>query len=46
MEYKNLKELKNKYQGEDIWVILAGSSMDYVSDEFFKNKIVIIWLLK
>ena len=41
MEYKNLKELKNKYEGKDIWVILAGSSMDYISNDFFKNKIVI-----
>ena len=41
MEYKNLKELKNTYQGKDIWLILAGSSMDYISNDFFKNKIVI-----
>ena len=41
MEYKNLTQLKNKHKGEDIWVISAGSSMDYVSSEFFENKIVI-----
>ena len=41
MEYKNLTQLKNKHNGEDIWVISAGSSMDYVSSEFFENKIVI-----
>ena len=41
MEYKNLKELKNKHKGEDIWIILAGSSMDYVSKDFFENKIVV-----
>lgn len=40
MDYKNIKELKNKHQGQDIWVILAGSSMDYVSSSFFDNKTV------
>ena len=39
--YKNVNELKNKYADKDIWVILAGSSMDYVSKDFFENKIVI-----
>ena len=38
---KSIKELKNKHLKEDIWIILAGSSMDYVSQEFFDNKIVI-----
>jgi hypothetical protein len=38
---KPLTELKNKYLGQDIWIILAGSSMDYVSQDFFKNKIVL-----
>ena len=41
MNYKNIKELKNIHVDEDIWLILAGSSMDYVNDDFFKNKIVI-----
>ena len=36
--YKNISELKNKYKGEDIWIVLAGSSMNYVSDSFFENK--------
>lgn len=39
--YKNVSELKNIHSGEDIWVILGGSSMDYISSDFFKNKIVI-----
>jgi len=39
--YKNISELKNKYKGEDIWIVLAGSSMNYVSDSFFENKIVL-----
>ena len=39
--YKNINELKDKHKGKDIWVILAGSSMDYVSRDFFENKIVI-----
>lgn len=38
---KSLIELKNKYPNQDIWIILAGSSMDYISQEFFKNKIVL-----
>jgi|TARA_R100001015_G_C4622946_1_gene180569 hypothetical protein len=41
MDYKSIKELKNIHKGEDIWLILAGSSMDYVDKEFFENKIVI-----
>lgn len=38
---KSLKELKNLHKGEDIWLLLAGSSMDYVNPSFFKNKITI-----
>jgi len=41
MSYKNISELKDKHKGEDIWVIAAGSSMDYVDKSFFSNKIVI-----
>ncbi len=41
MSYKNISELKDKHKGEDIWVIAAGSSMDYVDESFFSNKIVI-----
>ena len=41
MSYKNIKELKDVHKGEDIWLVLAGSSMDYVSGDFFENKIVI-----
>lgn len=33
--------LKDKYKGEDIWLILAGSSMDHVDPSFFSNKITI-----
>ena len=39
--YKSISELKNKYTGQDIWIVLAGSSMDYVSSDFFENKIVL-----
>ena len=39
--YKSLKELKNKHQGEDIWILLAGSSMNYIHNSFFENKITI-----
>tara|TARA_R110002050_G_scaffold112135_6_gene226223 strand:+ start:51 stop:734 length:684 start_codon:yes stop_codon:yes gene_type:complete len=38
---KNIKKLKNKYQGEDIWLLLAGSSVDYIDKSFFENKITI-----
>lgn len=37
----NIKELKNKHQGEDIWIILAGSSLDYIDASFFENKLTI-----
>ena len=39
--YKNITELKNKHLGKDIWIVLAGSSMNYVSKSFFENKIVL-----
>ena len=39
--YKSIKELKNKHQGEDIWILLAGSSMNYVNNSFFENKITV-----
>ena len=39
--YKSIKELKNKHKEEDIWVIIAGSSMDYVPRDLFDNKITI-----
>lgn len=38
---KKITELKNIHKGEDIWVIGAGSSMDYVDSSFFENKISI-----
>ena len=38
---KSITELKNIHKGEDIWIIGAGSSMDYVDPSFFKNKITI-----
>jgi hypothetical protein len=38
---KKISELKNKHSGEDIWIILGGASMDYVSYSFFENKIVL-----
>ena len=39
--YKSIVELKNKHKEEDIWIITAGSSMDYVSKDLFDNKITI-----
>lgn len=38
---KNIRELKNKHKDEDIWIILAGSSLNYVSKDFFKGKTTI-----
>lgn len=36
-----MKRLKNKHKGEDIWLLLAGSSMDYIDPSFFKGKTTI-----
>ena len=41
MNYKNITELKNIHKGEDIWVIAAGASMNFVNNSFFDNKITI-----
>jgi len=38
---KKITELKDIHKGEDIWVIGAGSSMNYVDPSFFENKISI-----
>ena len=39
--YKTIKELKNVHSGEDIWIVCAGASMNYVHSDFFENKITI-----
>ena len=38
---RQIKELKNKHKGQDIWVIAAGASMNYIDPSFFENKITI-----
>ena len=38
---KTIQELKDIHKGEDIWVIGAGSSMNFVDSSFFENKISI-----
>ena len=38
---KGIIELKNKHQGEDIYVLASGKSVDYFNEDFFDNKIVI-----
>lgn len=38
---KSIKELKNIHKEKDIWIITAGSTMDYVNPSFFENKITI-----
>ena len=32
-------ELKDIHKGEDIWILNAGSSMNFVDNSFFDNKI-------
>jgi len=36
-----ITELKNLHDGEIIWVVASGASMDYVEPEFFANKITV-----
>lgn len=36
-----VSELKNKHAGADVWVIVAGPSMDHVDPAFFANKITV-----
>jgi len=38
---KQITELKNIYEGEDIYVIASGKSFDYISPDFFDGKITI-----
>lgn len=38
---KNIKELKGIHQDEDIYVIGAGASLDFIDPSFFEGKIVI-----
>lgn len=38
---RSVVEFKNRHAGQDIWVIAAASSMDYVNPEFFANKLAI-----
>jgi hypothetical protein len=40
-ERRFITEFKQRHTGQDIWVIGAASSMDYVEPEFFANKLVI-----
>lgn len=37
----SINSLKNIHKEKDIWIILAGSSMNYVDSSFFSNKITI-----
>ena len=39
--YNSIKDLKNIHVGEDIWIICAGSSMNYFNPDVFNNKIYI-----
>ena len=37
----NIVNLKNIHQGDDIWVLGSGPSMNFISNSFFKNKTTI-----
>lgn len=38
---KKVNEFKNIHSGKDIWIIAAGSSMNFIDPTFFDNKITI-----
>lgn len=38
---KNIKELKDIHRDEDIYVVAAGASLDFIDESFFDGKIVI-----
>jgi len=38
---KEIKELKNTHQGDDVWIIAAGPSLNYINNSFFENKTTI-----
>lgn len=38
---KDIQALQNIHKDEDIWIIMAGSSMNYIDSSFFQNKITI-----
>lgn len=38
---KSIQDLKNIHLNEDIWIIAAGSSMNFINPSFFENKITI-----
>ena len=37
----SITDLKNKHSGQDIYILCAGGSMDYIDSSFFDNKITI-----
>ena len=39
---KSIIELKNKHQGDDIYILASGKSVDFFNEDFFDNKIVIL----
>jgi hypothetical protein len=41
MNQKNIKQIKNKHKGSDIWVLAAGPTLNYIDKSFFKNKITV-----
>jgi hypothetical protein len=41
VNYKNIQDLQNIHKGQDIWILMAGSSMNYIDTSFFEGKITI-----
>ena len=41
MSSRSIRELKGVHANQDIWIIAAGASMNYVSPSFFDNKVSI-----
>ena len=40
-QMKMIDALRNKFKGKDIYVLASGSSMNYISKDFFDNKITV-----
>ena len=41
MTQKKISELKEIHTGEDVWVLAAGPSMNYLDPSFFENKVTV-----
>jgi len=41
MTQKQINELKEFHSGEDVWILAAGPSMNYLDPSFFENKVTV-----